>query len=79
MSHASVDDPPSVILTTKEDKLPVKGEPQKDPTHSAVLGLMLQDTLKPLGVKCELRHPFDGRPETTMQEVLMQHLTPSKP
>jgi acetyl esterase/lipase len=79
MSHASADDPPSVILTTKEDKLPVKGEPQKDPTHSAVLGLMLQDTLKPLGVKCEVRHPLDGKPETTMQEVLMQHLTSFKP
>jgi hypothetical protein len=34
-------------LTTKEDKPPVKGEPQKDPTHSAVLGLMLQDALNP--------------------------------
>ena len=79
MSHASADDPPAVLLTTKEDKPPVKGEPQKDPTHSAVLGLMLQDTLEPLGVKCEVRHPLDGKPETTMQEVLMQHLTSSKP
>lgn len=79
MSHASSDDPFAVLLTTKEDKPPVKGEPQKDPTHSAVLGLMLQDTLTPLGVKCEVRHPLDGKPETTMQEVLMQHLTSSKP
>ena len=79
MSHASADDPFAVLLTTKEDKPPVKGEPQKDPTHSAVLGLMLQQTLKPLGVKCEVRHPLDGKPETTMQEVLMQHLTSSKP
>jgi acetyl esterase/lipase len=79
MSHASADDPFAVILTTKEDKPPVKGEPQKDPTHSAVLGLMLQDALKPLGVKCEVRHPFDGQPETTMQEVLLQHFTTSKP
>lgn len=78
ISHASADDPFAVILTTKEDMPPVKGEPQKDPTHSAVLGLMLQDTLKPLGVKCEVRHPLDGKPETTMQEVLMQHLTSSK-
>jgi hypothetical protein len=30
-------------------------------------------------VNCEVRHPLDGKPETTMQEVLTQHLTPSKP
>lgn len=72
ISHASADDPFAVLLTTKEDKPPVKGEPQKDPTHSAVLGLMLQDSLKPLGVKCVVRHPLDGKPETTMQEVLMR-------
>lgn len=59
MSHAGADDPPAIILTTKEDKPPVKGEPQKDPAHSAVLGLMLQSVLEPLGVKCEVRHPLD--------------------
>lgn len=74
ISHASADDPPAWVLTTKEDRPPVKGEPQPDPTHSAVLGLMLLDTLKPLGVKCEVRHPFDGRPATTMQEQLLQEL-----
>jgi acetyl esterase/lipase len=79
MSHASADDPFAVLLTTKEDKPPVKGEPQKDPTHSAVLGLMLQDALKSLGVKCEVRHPFDGKPETTMQEVLMKGLKSEQP
>lgn len=71
MSHASADDPPAVILTTKEDKPPLKGEAQKDTTHSAVIGLMLQDTLSPFGVKCEVRHPFEDKPETTMQEVLL--------
>lgn len=74
ISHASADDPPAWILTTKEKRPPVKGEPQPDPTHSALLGLMLQDTLKPLGVKCEVHHPFDGRPATTMQEQLLKEL-----
>jgi acetyl esterase/lipase len=74
ISHASADDPPAWVLTTKENRSPVKGEPQPDPTHSAVLGLMLQDTLKPLGVKCEVHHPFDGRPATTMQEQLLKEL-----
>jgi acetyl esterase/lipase len=79
ISHASADDPPAFILCTKDDKLLVKGEAQKDPTHSAVLGLMLQDTLKPLGVNCEVHHPLDGQPETTLQELLIQHLKPSQP
>jgi len=74
LSHASADDPPAFILCTKDDKPPVKGEPQTDATHSAVLGLMLQDTLKPLGVECEVRHPLDGKPATTMQELLLHHL-----
>ena len=79
MSHASADDPPAYIVTSKEDKPPVKGEPQKDPTHSAVLGLMLQEVLGPFGVKCEVRHPLDGRPATTMQEMLMQQLAIRQP
>ncbi len=74
MSHASADDPPAFMVYGKVDKPPVKGEPQSDPTHSAVLGLMLQDTLKPLGVRCEVRQPFDGKPATTMQDVLMSGL-----
>jgi hypothetical protein len=40
---------------------------------------MLQDTLKPLGVKCEVRHPLDGKPETTMQEILLQHFKTEQP
>lgn len=65
ISHASADDPPATLITTKEDKPPVKGEPQADPTHSAVLGLMLQDTLALLSAPCEVQHPFDGKPMTT--------------
>lgn len=39
---------------------------------------MLQDAPTPLGVKCEVRHPFDGKPETTMQAVLMERLIESR-
>jgi len=77
MAHASADDPPAYLIFTKEDKPPVKGEPQTDPTHSAVLGLMLQAALQPLGVKCEVHHRLDGQPTTTIQEVLMRNLSPS--
>lgn len=78
MAHATADDPP-VYMTGKADKPPVKGESQTDPSHSIVLGMMLEDTLKPLGVTCQLHHPLDGKPQPTMQELLLQHLIPSKP
>ncbi len=75
IAHASADDPP-VYIIAKADKPPVKGEPQTDPTHSAVLGLMLQETLRPLGVKCEVHHPLDGQPQVTLQDLLLRHLHP---
>lgn len=78
MAHASADDPP-VYMLGKADKPPVKGEPQTDPSHSIVLGMMLQDTLGPLGVTCELHHPLDGKPQPTMQDLLLQHLITPKP
>lgn len=61
MAHASGDDPPAFLLFTKADKPPAKGETQIDPTHSAVLGLMLKERLDALGVACEARYPGDGR------------------
>ena len=40
-----------------QDKPPVPGEPQTDPNHSAVSGLMLQKKLQSLGVAVELQYP----------------------
>lgn len=75
IAHASADDPPAFVHCAKQDKPPVKGEPQTDPTHTAVLGLMLRDTLAPLGVKCELRYQNDGLPgEASIQDALMRAL-----
>jgi hypothetical protein len=79
MAHASADDPPAILLFTKAEKTPVKGEPQADPTHSPVLGLMLKDRLDALGVPCEVRHPFDGKPPVTLTELLLQSFNPSAP
>ena len=60
MAHASKDDPP--IFMDYGGPKPVKGDKPRDPTHSAILGLMLEERLKPLGVEiiinCEgRRHP----------------------
>lgn len=76
MAHASADDPPAILLFTKADKPPVKGEPQTDPTHSAVLGLMLQARLDEVGVACEIRYPGDGIAEPAdLTRVLIDSLT----
>jgi len=79
MAHASADDPPANLLFTKAEMTPVKGEPQADPTHSPLLGLMLKERLDALGVPCEVRHPFDGKPPVTLTELLLQSFTPSAP
>ncbi len=77
MAHATADDPPAYMLG-KADKPPVKGEPQTDPSHSVLLCMMLEHTLRPLGVVCTVHHPLDGRPQPDMQDLLLQHLlTPS--
>lgn len=50
LTHVSKDDPP-VYMEFKQDKPPVKGEAQTDPTHSAVLGMILMEELKKNGVE----------------------------
>ncbi len=78
LAHATADDPPAYLLFTKADKAPVKGEAQTDPTHSAVLGLMLRDRLDALGVDAEIRYPGDGlRGEASLQEMILRAITPS--
>ena len=79
IAHASADDPPAFILYTKEDKPPVKGQPQTDPSHSVLHALMLEEVLRPLGVPCEVHYPQDGKPATTLQELLLRHLLPNQP
>ena len=79
MAHASADDPPAFLIFEKADKPPVKGEPQTDPTHSPVLGLMFRARLETLGVPCEVRHPFDGKDPVTLTERILQSFNPSHP
>jgi acetyl esterase/lipase len=56
IEHASKDDPP-MWLTFSQKTLAVKGEKQQDPTHSALLGMMLEEKLKPLGVEVTVTYP----------------------
>jgi acetyl esterase/lipase len=61
MPHVTKDDPPIFMEYPSQDKPPVKGEAQKDPTHSALLGMMLMEKLKEAGVEGILVYP--GHPD----------------
>lgn len=57
------DDPPIYLNYGSQDKPPVKGEEQKDPTHTAVLGLLLEEKLQAEGVESHLVYPGHPDPE----------------
>lgn len=71
MAHASADDPP-LWLYYSQTTVAVKGEPQKDATHSACFGMMLEEKLKPLGVEMILTYPAKpaGEFKTASEYVL---------
>jgi len=57
MTHVSKDDPPIAMFYRDNPK---KGDSPRDPTHSALLGLMLEEKLKAAGVDVVMVYP--GRP-----------------
>lgn len=59
-SQASADDPPTYMIYPRP---PTAGAMKKDPTHSAVYGVKLQERCRELGVPCELVYP--GAPDVT--------------
>jgi acetyl esterase/lipase len=63
IEHVSRDDPPVFLEYTNQKKAPVVGEKQDDPTHSAVMGLKLQEKLKAVGVECILVYPGHPHPQ----------------
>ncbi|MBA4189821.1 MAG: lipase [Planctomycetaceae bacterium] len=60
ISHVSSDDPPVFLEYPSQKKPPVKGEPQDDPTHSALLGMILVEKLKATKVDHVLVYPGQG-------------------
>lgn len=63
ITHVTKDDPPVFMEYTAknkdntDNKPPVKGEKQDDPTHSALLGMILEEKLKETKVECILVYP----------------------
>jgi hypothetical protein len=63
ISHAGFSNPPVCLNDASQDKPPVKGEAQKDPTYTAVLGLLLEEKLKAEGDEVHLVYPGPKDPE----------------
>ena len=54
IEHVTKDDPPIFLAYSKQETPPVVGTEQKDPTHSGVMGIKLQERCKAAGVECLL-------------------------
>src|SRR5207248_5399678 len=63
IEHVSKDDPPIFMEYPSQQVPPVVGENQKDPTHSAVLGMKLEEKLKAAGVEVILVYPGSPHPQ----------------
>jgi acetyl esterase/lipase len=73
IEHVSKDDPPIAMFYRGEK--PVVGSSPKDPTHSGIMGVKLEERLKAAGVDVVLVHP--GRPHPRYRnstEYLIDHL-----
>jgi hypothetical protein len=55
IEHVTKDDPP--ICLVYSTKSPEVGKAGPDPTHSAVMGIKLEEKLKSVGVECVLIYP----------------------
>jgi acetyl esterase/lipase len=61
IEHVSPDDPPIALFYGGE--VPVVGSSPKDPTHSGVMGLKLEERLKAANVDVVLVHPGQPHPD----------------
>jgi acetyl esterase/lipase len=79
-AQAGPGDPPVFLNYPGQDKPPVKGEAQKDPTHTAVLGLLLEERLKAAGDEVHLVYPGHNDPDyANTTAFLIAQLKRSKP
>ncbi len=75
MEHVTKDDPPIFLEYPSQKVPPVVGEKQADPTHSAVMGLKLQEKLKGAGVDVILVYPGRTHPQyRTSADYLIDRL-----
>jgi acetyl esterase/lipase len=74
IEHVSKDDPP-IGLFYGGEKNPKAGDSPKDPTHSALLGILLAEKLKAVGVDVVLVYPGHPNPQyRNSREYLIDRL-----
>lgn len=72
---ASADDPAIFLEYAAQEAPPVPGTVQRDPSHSAIFGIKLQERLRTLGVQCELHYPGGPTtPHADAEEYLLEKL-----
>jgi acetyl esterase/lipase len=75
IEHVTKDDPPIALFYGRQETPPVVGTTQKDPTHSAVMGIKLAERLKAAGVECVLVHQDQPHPKyKSPADFLIDHL-----
>jgi len=78
--HAGPGDPPVFLDYPSQDKTARVGEEQRDPTHSAVMGLTLQEKLRASGVEARLSYPGHQDPDyASPTEFLIAKLKARRP
>jgi acetyl esterase/lipase len=71
----SNDDPPIYLDYPAEKTEPKLGQPQRDPTHSAIYGIKLAEKLKVAGVEVVLSYPARAdQKQTSLREFLIEKL-----
>jgi acetyl esterase/lipase len=75
IEHVTKDDPPIFMEYGGQKTPPVVGQKQQDPTHSAVMGLKLEEKLKATGVEVVLVYPGRTHPQyRTSADFLIDRL-----
>ena len=75
LTHVTPDDPPIFLEYPSQKKPPVKGENQDDPTHSALLGMILMEKLEAAKVEGILVYPGKPHPKyNTSPDYLIDRL-----
>jgi acetyl esterase/lipase len=78
--HAGPGDPPIYLDYPSQDKPARLGEEQKDPTHSAVMGVTLQEKLRESGDEAHLAYPGHPDPDySSITDFLVGKLTGKRP
>ena len=78
--HANAGDPPVFLDYPSQNKPAKLGEEQRDPTHSAVMGLALQEKLRANGDDAHLSYPEHKDPDfASINDFLLAKLKVAKP